>query len=214
VAPTASEAFLTLGAGLSAARPGDEVRLEPGTYAERITLGDGVSLAARVPGSVTFMRPPVSGEIWTAIDAAGGDLGGRLSGIRIESTVELPIDVGIRIAGQGRTLDLIEMAGPMRAGVELVPGAAATIHGGIFSVAGSALLLGDRAQVSVWSSTFLRPVRTLVPPIRIGEAAQLTLQRNVFAGYDAELVAGASVADRQQIPSANVIVTAESSPAR
>ena len=102
------------------------LRLEPGTYAERVTLDDGVSLAARVPGSVTFVRPPVSGDEWVAI-TGGGDLGGRISGIRIESTSDLPIDVGIRITGQSRSLDLDLDVGPdarrRRAGARRIRGA-------------------------------------------------------------------------------------------
>ena len=108
-----------------------------------MTLGDGVSLVARVPGSVTFVRPSLPGDAsnseWIAITASG-DLGARISGIRIESTLELPIDVGIRVTGQSGALDLVELSGPMRAGIELAPGASATLNGGRFSVTAAALL--------------------------------------------------------------------------
>ena len=55
-----------------------------------------------------------------------------------------PIDVGIRVTGQSGALDLVEMSGPMRAGIELAPGASATLNGGRFSVTAAALLLGER----------------------------------------------------------------------
>ena len=74
----------------------------PARYPAGLTLADGVSLAARVAGTVTFTRPdppPSSaGEAspagdWIAIDALG-DSGGEITGIRIDSTPDHPIDVG------------------------------------------------------------------------------------------------------------------------
>ena len=215
VAPGASPAFTTLAAAVADARPGDVLRLEPGDYPERITLRDGVSLVARVPGSVTFSRSAVAGpaasEEWVAITTATGDLGGRVSGIRIDSTTELPVDVGIRMTGQGRALDLVEMTGSMRAAIELAPGASAALDGGHFSVSTAAIVVEDGAQLTASGNVFLRPARATVVPIRVGDAAQATLRRNVFIGYGTDIVKGVSATERQQILSANVIVTAEPS---
>ena len=169
------------------------------------------------PGSVTFVRPPVSGD-----DLDGNRRGGwrswraASSGIRIESTVELPIDVGIRVAGQSRALDLIEMAGPMRAGVELAPGASATLNGGHLLGRRQRARARRRAPRSRLAATsFLRPVRTPAPPItdRRGGAGHAAAQR--LRGLRRRTSSkGRRAADRQQILSANVIVTAEPSPAR
>ena len=213
VGSSASFTSSSLAAAASAARAGDVLRLEPGMYAERVTLGDGVSLVARVPGSVTFVRPSLPGDVsnseWVAITASG-DLGARISGIRIESTLELPIDVGIRVTGQSGALDLVELSGPMRAGIELAPGASATLNGGRFSVTAAALLLGERAQLAADGNVILRPVRVpAAPPVRVGEGAQAILRQNVFIGYGSDVVKGVSASDRQQILAANVIVSAE-----
>ena len=215
VGSSASFTSSSLAAAASAARAGDVLRLEPGLYAEQVTLGDGVSLVARVPGSVTFVRPSLPGDVsnseWVAITASG-DLGARISGIRIESTIELPIDVGIRVTGQSGALDLVELSGPMRAGIELAPGASATLNGGRFSVTAAALLLGDRAQLAADGNVILRPVRVPPsPPVRVGEGAQAILRQNVFVGYGSDVVKGVSASDRQQILTANVIVSAEPS---
>ena len=56
-APQASETVGTLAAAVQAARAGDVIRLEPGTYAESIVVPEGVSLRARVPGASVFVRP-------------------------------------------------------------------------------------------------------------------------------------------------------------
>jgi hypothetical protein len=164
---------------------------------------------------VTFVRPapsgPLTGTEWTAITAAG-DLGGRVSGIRIESTIELPIDVGVLVSGQGWALDLVEISGPMRAGLELSPGASAALNGAHFSVSTAALVLGERAQLTAAGNIFLRAGRAPVtPPVKVADTTQVTLRQNVFAGYGADIVKGVSAADRQQILAANVIVTAEPS---
>ena len=215
VGSSASFTSSSLAAAASAARAGDVLRLEPGMYAEQVTLGDGVSLVARVPGSVTFVRPSLPGDVsnseWVAITASG-DLGARISGIRIESTLELPIDVGIRVTGQSGALDLVELSGPMRAGIELAPGASATLNGGRFSVTATALLLGERAQLAADGNVILRPVRApAAPPVTVGEGAEAILRQNVFVGYGSDVVKGVSASDRQQILAANVIVSAEPS---
>jgi PPM family protein phosphatase len=211
--PNASLTYSSLASAVSTALPGDVLRLEPGVYGDRVTLGNGVSLVARIPGSVSFVRPatptaPASGE-WTAI-TANGDLGSRISGIRIESTLELPIDVGIRVAGQGKTLDLVELSGPMRAGLELAPGASARLSGGHFSVPAVAILVGDEGQLEAAGNIILRAGRAPVPPpVRVGDGAQVILRQNVFVGYGIDVVKGVSPSERQQILGANVIVNAE-----
>jgi serine/threonine protein phosphatase PrpC len=98
VSANASAEFSSLGDAVATSSPGDVLQLEPGTYPEAVVLPDGVGLVARVPGTVTFARPAASTGEWIAI-TAGGEMGNRVSGIRIASTPELPIDVGIRLSG-------------------------------------------------------------------------------------------------------------------
>ena len=195
---------------METARPGDVVQLEPGIYTERVVVADGVNLVARLPGSVTFVRAPTAVGEWIAITAAG-ELGGRISGIRLESTIDLPMDVGIRLSGEGRAIDLAEITGPMHAGVEMLPGTSATLQGSHFSVLGSALSVGDGAEALVTGNVFLRAGRTTVAPVSVGNASKTTLKRNLFAGYGADIVKGLPPAERQQFAAGNVIVTAEPS---
>ena len=91
------------------------------------------------------------------------------------------------------------------------PGASAALDGGHFSVTTAAIVVEDGAQLTASGNVFLRPARATVVPIRVGDAAQATLRRNVFIGYGTDIVKGVSATDRQQILSANVIVTAEPS---
>jgi hypothetical protein len=206
-------AYSRIGDALQDARAGDTVRVEPGIYPERLEVPDGVHLLARVPSSVTLARTAGLAGEWVAIRAVG-ELGGSISGIRIESTTALPVDVGIQVGGSSHTIELVEMDGPMRAGIDLLPGAGLTLHGGYFAVQGSALTAGDRSQATVTRNVFLRTGRPTAVPVVLGTSAQTTLRGNLFAGYTGELVKGASAAERQQIAAANVIVTAEPSHAR
>ncbi|HEX6464704.1 MAG TPA: protein phosphatase 2C domain-containing protein, partial [Vicinamibacterales bacterium] len=71
--------FARIAAALAAARPGDVVQVEPGTYAERVSVPDGVDLVARVPGSVALRRLDTAEGEWIAVTANGP---GTISGIR------------------------------------------------------------------------------------------------------------------------------------
>jgi serine/threonine protein phosphatase PrpC len=203
-------AFPRISEAMQAARPGDVVRLEPGVYPEGVVVGDGVSLVARVPGTVTIVRPEEAIGVWVGIVALG-TLGGHISGIKIESTPQLPIEWGMRVSGQDRTVDLVELTGPMRAGIELLPAAAVTIQGSQLAIQGPALAIGNGAHAIVTGSMFLRTGPPAGPPISIGAAARATLKRNVFAGYGADIVKGVSAAERQQIVSGNYVIGAEPS---
>jgi len=206
VSPALDGAYSRIGDALAAARSGDVVRIEPGLYPERIIVLDGVRVEARVPGSVTLARAAGHEGEWVAVTAFG-ELDAEISGLRIESTAELPIDVGLRVAGH-RTMRLVELAGPMRAGVELLPAAALTLHGSHFAVAGTAVAAGDRAEAVLTRNVFLKRGRGQTPPVSAGPQATVTLRDNLFAGFGAEIVGGASEAAKQQIASENVIVTA------
>jgi serine/threonine protein phosphatase PrpC len=211
VGPTGVGVFPRIGDALREARAGDTVRIEPGIYPEQIHVPDGVNLVARVPDSVTLARAAGAPGEWVAITARG-ELGGRISGTRIESTPQLPVDVGIRVSGQGRVLELIEIAGPMRTGLEVEPGAALTLRGSHFAVHGVALTAGDRSHAVVTRNVFLKSGPGSGAPLGIAPLAEATLKGNLFAGFGADIVAGAEPADRQQIAAANVILTAEPSP--
>ena len=194
VGAAAPGAFPQISAALSAATPGDLVRLEPGVYAERIDVPDGVNLEARVPGTVTVRRAPGSVGAWVAI-VLRGTLGGRLAGVRIESTPDAPIDVALQVAGQGRIIELLDVIGPVQAAVELLPSASAVLQGSVLEVPALAVRLEDGARATLTNNIVSRLGRTRGVPISLTGAAQLTLSRNVFSGFGPVLVerAGASV---------------------
>jgi PPM family protein phosphatase len=210
VGPDPATAYQRIGDAIHVARPGDTVRVEPGVYRERVLLPPGVSLVARLRGTATLARGAGSSGQWTAI-AASGDLTGRIAGFRIESTPELPVDVGVRLDGQGWTLELMEFTGPMQQAAAIGPGSAATVNGCQFSVAGTALSAADRALVTLSGNNFFKNGRPGYP-ISLGPAVQANLRGNLFAGFGVEIVKGVSPAERQQIVAANVIITAGNAP--
>jgi serine/threonine protein phosphatase PrpC len=205
--PAASATAVTLAAAVSAAAPGDVIRLEPGTYAERLAVPDGVSVVARVPGASIFVNPSDAAE-WVAI-TAGGDTGGTIAGLRVESSSARPVAVGLRLAGHGRSLELLQMDGPMRAGIAIDAEASASLHGSHFTVAGAALTLADRGQCEATGNAFVRTLRAAGPAVSLGDAAQAVLRRNVFTGYGRDLVAGLPDAERDQVRAANIVVSTD-----
>jgi PPM family protein phosphatase len=208
IEPVTAGSPQTVAATMLQARPGDRISLEPGVYTERVVVADGVSLVARIPGSVTFARARGATGEWIAITTLG-ERSGRISGIRIESTPDLPIDVGVRVHGEGRTIDATEFAGPMRSGVEVMPDAALSLHGCQFAVAGAALTVRERAEAGATANAILRSGRVVNPPIVRADGATVTLKRNVFTGFT-DIIKGASASERKAIEESNTLVTPES----
>lgn len=222
-AVTASETVGTLAAAVATARAGDVIRLEPGTYAEQVVVPSGVSLAARIPGTSTFVRPsggataagPTAGpgttDDWVAITATG-DTGGTITGIRIVSTPELPVQVGIRVIGHGRSIELIAIDGPVRTGLELQAASSATLHGSRFTVLGPSIGLAGGAQLEAIGNVFVRRGGGEdAPAITQDASAQVLLRQNVFAGFGPEPVKGLPAADREHLRADNVVVSADAS---
>ncbi len=227
-AAQASDTVGSLAAAVQAARPGDVIRLEPGTYAESLIVPDGVSLRARVPRASTFVRPASATGDWVAIVAAG-EGGGAISGVRILSTAEAPVQVGIRLGGHGRSVELLQVDGATRAGIELLPDASATVHGSHLAVPDVAVTLAPRSQLEATGSVFVRvvPVGRLAGPergregasvpasaITVGDRAQVVLRHNVFAGFGAMPVHGLPAAEWEPVRAANVVVSSDPSPSR
>jgi PPM family protein phosphatase len=204
----ATAAFLRISDAVLAAQPGDVIRVEPGIYHERIDVPDGVDLIAAVAGTVTIARPPDAVGEAVGI-SANGDASARIQGIRIESTPELPLDVGMRISGQGRAVELIEVSGPMRVGVDLLPAANLTVHGSRLAVAGPALTVAERAHAVVTACVFLRRGSISDAPIWVSPTADVALTGNVFAGYGADIVKGVSGETLRQLKTTNSVFGSE-----
>jgi serine/threonine protein phosphatase PrpC len=191
VGGTAPGAYPDISTALRAARPGDVVSLEPGIYAERIVVPEGVDLVARVPRTVTLRRAAGAAGPWVAVTAAGAE-GGRLAGLRLESTPEAPIDVGVRVTGQGRVLEMLDIAGPVQAGLEVSASSSVVLQGSVIEAPALAVRLEEDAHATLSQNILTRTVRAAAPPVSLAGSAQLSLARNVFAGFGPTIVDGPS----------------------
>lgn len=210
VTPGASTGYARIFDAMAVARAGDEVRLEPGIYRERVIVPDQVALVARIPGTATVMRPSnASGEVVGI--SVFGSTSSSVVGVSVESTAAAPLDVGVRVDGQGATLDQLDIAGQMRTGVDILPAAAVTIRGSLFSVDGPAVSFGDDAQAILANNTILRVGRPVDGPFVMAVSSQPTFRRNVFVGFGVEVVKSMSVAVRQQLLAGNFVVATEPS---
>jgi PPM family protein phosphatase len=204
------QGFMRIGEAMAAARPGDAVRVDPGVYQERVILREGVDLTARIPGTVTIARPSnASGEV-VGLTMLGGTCG-RVAGIAIESTAAQPLDVGVRVVGQGCTLELLSISGEMRAGVQVTPSATVTIRGSRFKVQGPALALEDESQATLAANTLMRLGRPIDTPFMLSPTSQVLFQENVFAGFGTEVVKGMPATTRQQLLAGNYVIASEPS---
>ena len=203
--PDGTASFGTIAAAMREARSGDTVRLEPGTYTELVQISSGVDLVARVPGTVTIVRPAsVRPSIPTVM--ATGDRNVRLSGIRIHQPAESPVDVALRIASPAATLELVEIAGAVREAISLSPASSVTMLGGRIAVTGRIVAVGEDGH-----ATFLNNVLTRTPPgtdaaIQAAPAAHLSLRGNAFSGFGTQIIAGVPEARRRELLDDNIVV--------
>jgi hypothetical protein len=158
-------------------------------YEERIVVPEGVDLIARVPGAVTIRRPAGSIGSWVAVTVEGMH-GGRLAGLRIESTPQAPVDVAIRVTGQGRTIEMVDVIGPVQSALELLASGSVVLQGSVLEVPAVAVRLEEGAHATLTNNIVSRVGRTRVPPLSLAGSAQLVLSRNVLAGFGPVLVDG------------------------
>jgi serine/threonine protein phosphatase PrpC len=203
VAPDGASSFRTIGAALAAARPGDVVRVEPGVYREAVEVRDGIDLAARVPETVTIVGPADAAS--PALSITGG-LHVRVAGIRIEP--EGPVDIGVRITAPAATLELVEIAGPIRQALLLSPSSSVTVRGSRITVTGTLVALPDNGRATFVSSILTRTSASAEPAISVSPSARLVLRGNVFAGFGTGIVDGLAPAQRAELLAGNIIVPA------
>ena len=209
-----AQAARSIAAAMAVARPGDTVQLEPGTYEEQVVIPDGVDLIARVAGTAVLAGPAADSPAWTAITATG-DLGGRIGGIRIVSTKDHGVQTGLRISGQGRTIELLDLSGPMNAGIELVGATAVAIRGSLLQVGhGPAVSMDDMSGATIANNTFVRSGPDAESALSIADASRLTLSRNSFLGYGVEILRGVPAEERRQLLDGNLISPGEPGTAR
>ena len=202
--------YARIGDAMAVARPGDLVRLEPGVYAERVVVRDGVDLTARIPGTATVVRPSnASGEV-VGISIFGSS-SSAVTGIHVTSTSELPLDVGVRIYGQGATLGQLQLSGDMRTGVEVMPSATVVMRSSQLTVSGAALAFGDDSQGTLAHNTVLRTSPAGGTPVLLAPSSQVTFRGNVFAGFGASLLDDMPAGARQLLLAGNFVIAAEPS---
>ena len=177
--------YPTIGAALDAARPRDTVLVDKGEYQEAVTVKDGITLAAREPGSVTLVAPTARSG-WVGI-TANGHLGAHISGIRVVGRSAAPIDVGIRLTGHDITVDDVVVEGAVAVGMEVVNDGSVLVRGSRLSgVKGIPMRIGAFARPVVRQNLFVRASTdddAFAVAIAIASNAMPEIVGNVFVGF-------------------------------
>jgi len=201
----ARRAFTRIADAVASARAGDIVQLEPGAYDEQVKVPDGVDLIARIPGTATLTRSAGTAGEWTAITASGS---GRIRGIRIVSTSNAPVDVGISVSGGDRRIELIDLDGPMNAAIDVGDAASVTINGCfVHTGRGPALVIDAAADVTAANNAFVHVGAAAQPALVLKGDTWPILDRNVFGGYGAAIIAGVPADITAQLLSGNFVVS-------
>jgi nitrous oxidase accessory protein NosD len=181
--PAATGRYPTIAAAIAAARPGDLIQLEPGEYAERVVLKDGVNLAARESGTATVLAP--SGDLGWATITVNGRLGSRISGLRLLGRPTAPLSVALHLSGNNVIVDDVTIEGHVMVAVEVAGTGAIDVHSSRFSdVQGAAIRIGPGAKPSIRHNVFIRKASTGAEvAIDVADSASPQLTANLFVGY-------------------------------
>ncbi len=179
----AAGGYPTISAAIAAARPGDLVQLEPGEYAERVVLTDGVDLAAREPGTATVVAP--SGDLGLATITVNGRIGSRISGLRLLGRPAAPLSVAIHLSGNDVTVEDVTIEGDVGVAVEVASRGTIAVHSSRFlDVPGVAIRVGPGAQPSIRHNVFTRKAASSTDAaIEVADTAAPRLIANTFIGY-------------------------------
>jgi serine/threonine protein phosphatase PrpC len=183
VGPAPVGQYQTIAAAIAASRPGDTVQLEPGEYAERVILKDGVNLVARAPGTVTVVAP--SGDLgWTSI-TVNGRLGNRISGLRLLGRPKAPLSSALHLSGSDVTVDDVTIEGDVQVAVEVAGTGAIAVHSSrFFDVQGVPIRVGPAAKPSIRHNVFVRKGASGADAaIDVAESGSPELTANLFVGY-------------------------------
>ena len=175
--------YPTIAAAMTASSPGDLVQLEPGEYAERVFLKDGVDLAAREPGTATVVAP--SGDLGWATITASGRLGSRISGLRLLGRPKAPLSVALHLSGHDVIVEDVTVEGDVLVAVEVAGTNAIAVHSSRFSeVQGVAIRIGPGAKPSIRHNVFIRKAASgTEAAIEVADSASPQLIANLFVGY-------------------------------
>src|SRR5688572_3800877 len=181
VGGTGPESYSTIAAAIAAALPRDVVEVEPGEYTEAVVLPSGVSLAARVPGSVVLVAPP-GREGWVGVTADVA--ANRISGLHISGRPGASMAVGIRLAGHQLVVDDVTIEGLVGVAVDVQNDGDVLVRGSRFAdLQGLSIRTSAGAKPAVRRNVFARTVAATRPALEIGAGTAPLLIDNVFAGY-------------------------------
>jgi PPM family protein phosphatase len=173
------KAFGTIGTAVLDAHKGDIVQVPPGTYAESVTLPEGVELRAKEPGTVVLVAP-VNATDWTAIRATGA--GSTIRGLRIAGTRESPIARGIVVAGQGVVVDDVDFSGMIDLAIS-VTGKDAIIRANRFErLAGTGIRL-EQDGASLRHNVFKAPDTNAIPAVQAVGGTTAAFSNNTFMHF-------------------------------
>jgi serine/threonine protein phosphatase PrpC len=175
--------YTTIATAIAASRPGDLIQLEPGEYAERVVLKDGVDLIAREPGTATVVAP--SGDLGGASITVNGRLGSRISGLRLLGRPTAPLSVGLRLSGDHVIVDDVDVEGDVLVAVEVASAGSIAVHSSRFSdVQAVAIRIGPGATPSIRHNVFIRKASSgTEAAIEVADFASPRLMANLFVGY-------------------------------
>jgi serine/threonine protein phosphatase PrpC len=181
--PAAAGQYPTIAAAIAASSPGDLIQLEPGEYAERVFLKDGVDLAAREPGTATVVAP--SGDLGWATITVNGRLGSRISGLRLLGRPKAPLSVALHLSGQDVIVDDVTIEGDVLVAVEVASTGSIAVQSSRFSdVQGVAIRVGPGAKPSIRHNVFIRRASPgTEAAIDVADSASPQLLDNLFVGY-------------------------------
>ncbi len=144
--------FPTIADALAAARPGDTVEVQPGTYREQVEMKDGVRLAALSPGEA-ILEPAADASRPAAAVVIRNVRTGALSGFRISLPQESGVSIGVLVADSDVDINGIEVSGAASAGLVISGGSKPNIRGShIHHNGGAGIIVQDAAAPSLTSN--------------------------------------------------------------
>ena len=198
-------AFARIADATAVARSGDVIQLQPGTYMEQVVLPGGVELRASVEGKAILTAP--AGTLrWVAI-TAGGHEGGRIHGLRLDSSRTAIMTTGVAVASGDWWIDAMEFEGAMTTGIAVARDATAVIRAAWFrGLDGPAIALAGGREVTIANSVFIREAGVKHAAVTMDEDSHVVFTSNVFSGYRGDALSGVSADAARRFLTGNVEV--------
>ena len=183
--------FASIADATAVARSGDVIQLQPGSYLEQVVLPGGVELRASIAGKA-ILTAPEGNDRWVAI-TAGGHEGGRIYGLRVESSPAAPVTIGVDVASGEWWIEAMEFEGAMTTGIAVASESTAVIRAAWFrGLGGPAIALKGGREVTIANSVFIREPGVKHPAVAMGESSNAAFTFNLFTGYGGDVLSGVS----------------------